>query len=253
VSYYICSMKIIPLSEGTFTIDKSKLFVPFNLSSDDLQERPVGSLLVEVQPFVVVTSEDVLLLDTGLGFSDDKGVMQIHQNLMNNGINPSEVTKVLLSHLHKDHAGGVEKDVKTDHTTLTFPQAKYYIQKGELDFAFKKGFPSYLTEELEILKTSEQVVMLDGNGVIDGYIKYEISGAHCPFHQVFWIVDGGEKVFFGADEAPQLGQMKKRYAAKYDYDGKKAMELRQKWWEEGEQEKWTFLFYHDVKNPVYRF
>jgi len=246
-------MKIIPLSEGTFTIDKSKLFVPFNLSSDDLQERPVGSLLVEVQPFVVVTSEDVLLLDTGLGFSDDKGVMQIHQNLMNNGINPSEVTKVLLSHLHKDHAGGVEKDVKTDHTTLTFPQAKYYIQKSELDFAFKKGFPSYLTEELEILKTSEQVVMLDGNAVIDGYIKYEISGAHCPFHQVFWIVDGGEKVFFGADEAPQLGQMRKRYAAKYDYDGKKAMELRQKWWEEGEQEKWTFLFYHDVKNPVYRF
>src|SRR4030095_7982477 len=253
VSCYICSMKIIPLSEGTFTIDKTKLFVPFNLSSDDLQKRPTGSLLVEVQPFVVITSEDVLLLDTGLGFSDDKGVMQIHQNLMQNGINPSEVTKVLLSHLHKDHAGGVEKDVKTDHMTLTFPQAKYYIQKNELDFAFKKGFPSYLTEELEILKTSEQVVMLDGNGVIDGYIKYEISGAHCPFHQVFWIVDGGEKVFFGADEAPQLNQMKNRFVAKYDYDGKKAMELRQKWWEEGQKENWTFLFYHDVKNAVYRF
>jgi len=162
--FYLCEMKIIPLSEGTFTIDKSKLFVPFNLTSDDLQKRPIGSLLVEVQPFVVITSEDVLLLDTGLGFSDDKGVMQIHQNLMQNGINPSEITKLLLSHLHKDHAGGVEKDVKSGTPTLTFPQAKYYIQKGELDFAFKKGFPSYLTEELEILKTSEQVVMLDGNG-----------------------------------------------------------------------------------------
>lgn len=242
-------MKIIPLSEGAFTIDKSKLFVPFDLSADDLQERPVGSLLVEVQPFVVITPEDVLLLDTGLGFSNPDGRSQLHQNLMDNGINPSEVTKVLMSHLHKDHAGGVsnEKDRQ-----LSFPQAKYYIQKKELAFAFEKGFPSYIPEELECLKNAPQVEWLDGNGVIDGYIKYEMTSAHSPFHQVFWIVDGGETVFFGGDDAPQLQQMRSRFVAKYDYDGKKCMELRQQWWKQGEEEKWTFLFYHDVKNPVWR-
>ena len=58
-------MHIIPLSEGTFTIDKTKLFIPFNEDSDNLQARPVGSLLVEVQPFVVITSNDILLLDPG--------------------------------------------------------------------------------------------------------------------------------------------------------------------------------------------
>ena len=35
--------------------------------------------------------------------------------------------------------------------------------------------------------------------------------------------------------------MKHRFVAKYDYDGKKAMELRKEWWEQGEKEKWTFL------------
>jgi len=45
-------MKIIPLSEGTFTIDKTKLFVPFDEDVHDLQERPVGSLLVEIQPLL---------------------------------------------------------------------------------------------------------------------------------------------------------------------------------------------------------
>src|SRR4029078_1460409 len=99
-------MKIIPLSEGTFTIDKTKLFVPFDDSSDDLQARPVGSLLVEIQPFVVVTKKDVLLLDTGLGFTNADGQMQLHSNLEEAGIQPSSITKVLLSHLHKDHAGG---------------------------------------------------------------------------------------------------------------------------------------------------
>ena len=100
-------MKIIPLSEGSFTIDKTKVFVPFDENKDDIRERSTGSLLVEVQPFLIITDNDILLLDAGLGFTNDRNVLQIHQNLMDNGINPSEVTKVLMSHLHKDHSGGV--------------------------------------------------------------------------------------------------------------------------------------------------
>jgi len=102
-------MKIIPLSEGAFTIDKTKVFIPFNKEKDDLQDRPLGSLLVEVQPFCIITKKDILLIDTGLGFSNADGILQIHQNLINNGIDPMEITKVLLSHLHKDHSGGVCK------------------------------------------------------------------------------------------------------------------------------------------------
>jgi len=50
-----------------------------------------------------------------------------------------------------------------------------------------------------------------------------------------------------------LQQMKSRFVAKYDFDGKKCMELRQQWWQQGQQENWTFLFYHDIKTPVFRF
>ncbi|PZR29301.1 MAG: MBL fold metallo-hydrolase [Citrobacter freundii] len=236
-------MRVIPLSEGSFTIDKSKLFVPFDDRQDDLQARPVGSLLVEVQPFVVITDKDVLLLDTGLGFSKD-GRLQLHENLIRAGINPSEITKVLMSHLHKDHAGGVSAE--NDRTQLSFPQATYYVQKRELEFALEKGMPSYIPEELEVLQHSPNVVFLtEDEGDIDGYIHYQVTGAHSPFHQVFWIKENNETIFFGADDAPQLHQMKHRFVAKYDYDGKKAMELRREWWDRGHD--WMFLFYHDIK------
>jgi len=245
-------MKIIPLSEGTFTIDKTKLFVPFDDSSDDLQARPVGSLLVEIQPFVVVTEKDILLLDTGLGFTNADGQMQLHTNLVEAGIEPSSITKVLLTHLHKDHAGGVP--AVTGHKELSLPQATYYLQERELDFAFEKGFPSYITEELELLKNNAAIKFLkEDEGNIDSYIHFKLTGAHSPFHQVFWIREENDIVFFGGDDAPQLQQMKHRFIAKYDYDGKKAMELRREWWQKGQEEKWTFLFYHDVKNPIWKF
>ena len=243
-------MKIIPLSEGAFTVDKSKKFVPFNTGTDDLRQRSEGSLLVEVQPFAIITVKDVLLLDTGLGF-EENGELALHRHLIDAGIQPSSVTKILISHLHKDHSGGISKKNKTNNLyELSFPNASYHMQKKELQYAFEKGFPSYVTEELEILKTSPNVILSDGDGVLDGYIRYEMTGAHCPYHQVFWIEENNEKVFFGGDVAPQLLQMKSRFIAKYDYDGKKCMELRRQWWQQGEKEKWTFLFYHDIRTPI---
>ena len=243
-------MKIYPLSEGSFTIDKTKVFVPFNDEEHELDERSKGSLLVEVQPFLVVTSRDVILLDAGLGYSKN-GSLQIYQNLEKIGFRPGQVTKVLMTHLHKDHAGGVSEKAGSGNYVFSFPQAKYYVQKQEMDFAFKTGFPSFIPEEIEMLRNNEQVEILDGDGNIDNYIRFQLTGGHSPFHQVFWIEEEGEIIFFGGDEAPQLGQMKRKVVAKYDFDGKKANDWRQKWWEQGSKENWTFLFYHDVKMPIW--
>jgi glyoxylase-like metal-dependent hydrolase (beta-lactamase superfamily II) len=246
------SGRIIPLSEGSFTIDKTKQFVSFDDSKDELQERPVGSLLVEVQPFAVITSKDIMLLDTGLGFSNPDGTLQIHQNLLDAGINPMDVTKVLLTHLHKDHSGGISKEDKVLGTYhISFPNATYYVQRKEFEYATEKGSPSYTPKEFQILGTAPNVMFIDGNGVIDDYIHYEVTAAHSLYHQVYWIKENNETIFFGGDDAPQLQQMKHRFVAKYDYDGKKCMELRRQWWEEGAKDNRIFLFYHDIKTPVY--
>ena len=79
--------------------------------------------------------------------------------LKKNGIKPEEVTKVLMSHLHKDHAGGI--CLENDHSRLSLPNAKYYVQKRELDFAIEKGFPSFIPDELKALNNSPQVVFIE--------------------------------------------------------------------------------------------
>ncbi len=244
-------MQVIPLSEGTFTIGHDKIFVPFDETKDVLTDRPTGSLLVEIQPFLVITSQDYILCDLGLGYFLQNGELQIHQNLRNIGVEPEQITKVLMSHLHKDHAGGVSYlDPQSGERKLMFPDATYYVRKEEYDFAMNDPKKSYMPEELEILATAPNVHWLtEPNGIIDGYIQYYHSGGHSPFHQVFLIEEGNDKVFFGGDEAPQKKQMIVKYVAKYDYDGKRAMELRAQYAEEGRAEGWEFLFYHDVKMP----
>jgi glyoxylase-like metal-dependent hydrolase (beta-lactamase superfamily II) len=243
--------KVFPLSDGLFTVGHDKKFVPFDPEKDELNARPTGSLLVEVQPFLVVTEKDVIVLDTGLGFSNEKGELRIHANIRAAGYEPGDVTKVLMSHLHKDHAACMVYTDDNGMQRTTFPNASYFIYSAEADYALTTGFPSYVIQDIEPMLMTTQVKWLDGEeGTIDGYIHFSHSGGHCPQHVVYLIDDGKDKVFYGGDEAPQLKQMKMRYIAKYDADGKKAMELRAQYAARGAADGWKFLFYHDFKNPT---
>jgi glyoxylase-like metal-dependent hydrolase (beta-lactamase superfamily II) len=245
------SRGVYPLSEGEFTIGYDKIFQPFDVENDDLLARPVGSLLVEVQPFLLITSEDVIVFDTGLGFTMADGTMQIHNNLQKHGISASDVTKVLMSHLHKDHAGGMLQTTSTGARVPSFPNAAYYIYKPEADYAVENAGKSYHLEDFQEILDSPLVVWLEGTeGRINEQITFRHSGGHCPQHIVFLVEDEGESWFFGGDEAPQLKQMKMKYIAKYDFDGKRALALREQYAEEGRRNDWSFLFYHDIKAPV---
>ncbi|MBL7767133.1 MAG: MBL fold metallo-hydrolase [Chitinophagaceae bacterium] len=244
------SLQITPLSEGVFTIGHDKIFVPFDETKHLLEERPTGSLLVEVQPFLVQTHQHHILFDTGLGFRQADGELQLHGNLRSIGVDPLSIDMVVLSHLHKDHAGGICSTNELGIKSLNFPNARYYVSRKEFDFGLEKGYPSYTTEDFDILAHSEQVEWLDDKGSIQGFIQYHTSGGHCPYHQCFLIQSGEDKAFFGGDVVPQLKQLKTRYIAKYDFDGRVSMELRQKYAALGHEEKWKFMFYHDVKHPI---
>jgi glyoxylase-like metal-dependent hydrolase (beta-lactamase superfamily II) len=253
--------QIIPLAEGTFTVDKTKVFVPFNPAQDHLQDRPKGSLLIEIQPFLVKINSSYILLDTGLSILYD-GKPMLYQILQKQGIDPADVTHVLLSHLHKDHAGGICSRQPDGNYQLNFPQATYCVHEDELKYALSHAqqnyagtgadtSASYAEEEFTLLFQSDQVMLLHDEGHIDAHIRYQLSGGHCPYHVVFWIEDDEDGIiFYGGDVAPQYLQMKTRYIAKYDYDGKRSMELRQQYAEQGKREGWTFLFYHDVQRPM---
>lgn len=238
--------KIIPLSEGAFTVDNTKQFVPFNTETDSMQERPAGSLLVEIQPFLVVTQDDVVLLDTGLGHTTETGDMQIHTLMAQHGYRPADVTKVILSHLHKDHSGGI---AMPDRKNVSFENATYYINQNEWEHAFAESSSSYHPADFDVLKTHGSLELTPDQGQIGDTIEYWVTGGHSKYHQAILIKDSEGAVFFGGDVAPQLQQMKNRFKAKYDYDGARSMELRQEWWNRGKEEHWTFLFYHDIRSP----
>ncbi|MET4142370.1 MBL fold metallo-hydrolase [Pedobacter sp. UYP1] len=235
-------MQVFTLYEGSYSVAADKKFVPFNPQTDSPKDRP-GSLFIHVNPFLVKFGDKLLVLDTGLGYSNSDGALILHENIRKAGFNPEDVDYVLMSHLHFDHAGGmVHKE--NNGMELSFPNATYVIQRGEWEGAFTNASSSYRTEIFDFLQRNATLVFVDETGDLIPGIKHILTGGHTPFHQAWLLEDEENKVFFGGDVLPEPEELYKKFIAKYDYDGRKSMELREEFGHTAVTEHWNCLFYH---------
>lgn len=240
-------MQVFSLYEGSYSVDSTKKFIPFDPAKDDKKDRK-GSLFIHIHPFLVQTSSDLILLDTGLGYRDENGQLILHNNIKKAGFEPQDVSLVLMSHLHQDHASGMvwEKEGKLQ---LAFPEAEYIVARGEWEAGYSGKSTSYKTEVFDILQRSGNLQLVEGSGSINAQVRYEHSGGHTEFHQVFHVEENDTHYFFGGDELPEPEQLLRKFAAKYDFDGKKAMHLREEYGSKAAQEDWICMFYHSTGAP----
>lgn len=240
-------MKIIPLKEGNFSTNAAK---DFTLLTNENKDALKG-IKMSVTPFLISTEKDVILLDAGIGWKNEKGNTVISEILEKENIPRDQVTKILLSHLHKDH---IETTITRTENSFepTFPNAKIYIQRRELAFALEnKGSHSFNFDTLEKMIQLENIIWMDEDkGNISEEISFEVAGGHTPFMQVFWIREGNETVFYGADDLPQESYLKHHLAYKSDFDGRKAMRLRIGWAKAAAENNWKILLYHDLHKSI---
>jgi glyoxylase-like metal-dependent hydrolase (beta-lactamase superfamily II) len=235
-------LQVFPLFEGSYSVAADKKFIPFDPARDSPRDRP-ASLFIHIQPFLVQLKDSLILLDTGLGYSDQNGKLILHENIRKAGFDPDDVKLVLMSHLHFDHSGGMVHHID-GNMDLSFPHATYVIQQGEWESAFTSPSSSYKTEIFDFLQRNAQLRFIEGTGKLTEEISYELTGAHTPYHQVFLLDDGTDKVFFGGDVLPEPEELLRKFIAKYDFDGRKAMELREEFGIKAAEAHWNCLFYH---------
>ncbi|TDE15608.1 MBL fold metallo-hydrolase [Dyadobacter psychrotolerans] len=242
-------MEILPLEEGIYSVDKKKNLSP--VTGLDSAQVP-GFLQMAVRPFLIRLKNDLVLLDCGLGIVN--GSYMMTSVLGHHGINSGQITKVLLSHLHKDHIEGLGY-FQNSEFVQQFGNATIYANRQEHDYALsQKGNPSYNDDLVEQLAGFPNLQLMDAmQGNLSPEIYFEVVDGHTPYHLAFRISEGDQTIFYGGDNLPQAHYLDYHIAYKTDYDGKKAMTLRQKWQNESKHKHWTVLLYHDLKLPMLKF
>lgn len=253
----IGSLTVELLSEGKFELFRDGHINRF------LDEGPAGlsmgeqSTIVGINPILIKNETQNILLDTGLGWGLDAGssytgVSNIYTNLAIFGLEPPDITHVVLSHLHYDHAAGCSYTDAASSTQATFPQATYYLHEEEWNYALSQtNYDSsirgtdYQLDEFYRLIADERVELLKGQmtEILEG-ISLIRTGGHTPGHQMVHLRSGGESAYYPGELIPSSLHLNHYSMHQQDSDPVQAKKEKVRLLKKAYRQQAILLFYH---------
>lgn len=186
------------------------------------------------------------------------------------GCQVEDITIVVTTHLHFDHAGGntiqssspYEGGVdaaSADRVVLRadpqFPNARYFVSKSEFEHAenpHERDRASYLAENWHPLIDSGQIdLMPDEYDVVEGLRVEQVRG-HSETMQTIKLTRGGESLFGFFDMIPTRHHLPLPWIMSYDLFPVETLEFKKLILPKAVEENWICHFYHDVEMPLGR-
>jgi glyoxylase-like metal-dependent hydrolase (beta-lactamase superfamily II) len=182
-----------------------------------------GQIHLSIQPLLVRDGDRVVLIDTGAGGQmGTEGKLQA--SLAAAGVQPSQVTDILISHAHGDHLGGL---VGADGR-LAFPNAVIRMSAPEWEFA-KAGAAEAGAEALVAAITPKVETFAPGAQVTPSITAVPLAG-HTPGHTGYRIVSGEDRLLYFGDamHSPLISVQRPEWVNGWDSDAAAAVATRQR-------------------------
>ena len=134
----------------------------------------------------------------------------------------------------------------------TFPRAKYYVQKGEVEHAHEqheRDRVSYMTDNYDPLIESGQMTLLDGDAEIAPGISVRVFPGHTRDLQAVLVRSGGATLAYPSDLIPTTNHLDPTWVLGYDLYPLTTIDNRHRFYAEAIPEKWLVAFTHDHEKP----
>lgn len=251
--------RLYPLMDGFFHLDAGALYgiVPKSMWGRTQVVDDKNRMRLGIRPLLVEVGEQWVLIDTGIGDKFNEKYKQIYgiqrvptleDQLAEVGISKNDVSIVINSHLHWDHAGGnTQKDSNNDWVP-GFPNARYVVQRGEYEFAThlnERTRGSYRVEDYVALEKAGCFDFADGDTTVLEGVKVVRSGGHIPYHQCVYLESDSQKAFFLGDLLPIHTHLPLPYIMAFDLEPLVTLEKKREYLQQALNEDWLLFFVHD--------
>lgn len=258
-------LEIIPDTE--FRLDGGAMFgvVPRNLWSQVCVPDDQNRIRMNMNCVLIDAGKEKVLIETGIGdkwSAKEIGIYGIERHrpltetlLQKTGLRSDDITIVVNTHLHFDHAGGNTMLDQNGQVVSTFRNARYFVSRAELEHAdqpTERDRASYLPQNWAPLRESGQLETKDDDYEVVPGLRMETHPGHNRSMQCWRLQRDGRTVFGFADLVPMRAHVRFPWIMGYDLYPVETLEAKKRLLPQAAHEDWLCLFYHDPEAPLCR-
>jgi len=246
------------LTDGTFCLDGGAMFgiIPRPLWERKMPPDERNRVRLAMNCLLVRSAGKWILVETGAGDKWDakhrdifafEGDARLLDQLHARGLAPDQIDFVIDTHLHFDHCGWNTR-VVNGAVVPTFPNARYVVQRGELEHARRpteRDRASYIPDNFLPVEAAGQYWLPEGDREVAPGVELIRVPGHTRDMQCVRLRGGGKTAFFFADLVPTIAHLPFHWIMGFDLFPLTTLENKKKWIPEAAREGWLCLFDHD--------
>lgn len=259
--------KLYSIQTGLFKLDGGAMFgvVPKPLWSMTNPADESNRIEMCMRSLLLVSADRKILIDNGVGYKTSSKFREIYainheefkleNELRKHNISANEITDVIITHLHFDHAGGSTYRDENGELKLTFPNAIHHIQKKQWEWGQNpsdRDKASYIPDNYNLIDEKKMLNLLNGDTKFDDEISLHTVNGHTPGMQLIKISDEIYSLFYAADLLPMTSHIPLPYIMGYDLFPLTTLDEKKYFLPMAAHENWKIFFEHDPFTEVCR-
>ncbi len=259
-------IRVHALHAGALRLDGGAMFgvVPKPLWERRIAPDDRNRIQLGMRCLLIEHDAGLVLVDNGAGNKENEkfhdiydvrnagagGRTQLEDALASLGFTTDDISFMIDTHLHFDHAGGNTRVDGDGVVRPTFSRARYVVQHGEYEFAThtnERTAPSYFPRNIEPVAKAGLFDLVEGETEILPGIRLLPTPGHTPHHQSVLIESEGERALFVADLIPTTAHVPLPWIMGYDVEPLVTLETKRAVLRRAVDEDWLMIFEHDAE------
>ena len=254
-------MKILTIDTGYFYADGGAMFgaIPKTSWSRRYPSNAQNGCVLAMRSLLIEADGRIILVDNGAGYKHLKALsyyqffdlQDLHEALRKRGIEPTDVTDMVFTHLHFDHCGYTTlQDPQSDTLRLAFPNANHWVSRRQWE-NFRHPHPleqgSYFPEDMELVETSGRLRLVkEEEMTLTPHVRFRLFDGHTP-GQIALYCDLPERTYlFAGDVIPLAAHLSLAWISAYDDAPLRSYEAKERMLAEAVAHKQAIIYCHDA-------